>query len=141
MMKENIESLLEGTSIPKYLTLFYAVMIIVISSILSVGFYQDLHQQKQRFSAVIDTNYHVKIDPDTADSIVCYQHRLHYRNLTFFSGYLPFEGTTCRPKVFNAIPEKIAMDSSQKYFGLALSCVILFLFFSVFWIFDETMKV
>ncbi len=84
MMKENIESLLEGTSIPKYITLFYAVMIIVISSILSVGFYQDLHQQKQRFSAVIDTNYHVKIDPDTADSIVCYQHRLHYRNLTFF---------------------------------------------------------
>lgn len=140
-MKENIESLLVGTSVPKYITLFYTVMMIVISSILSAGFYQDFQQQKQRFSAFIDANYHVKIDPDTADSIVCYQHRLHYRNLTFFSGYLPFENSTCNPEVFNAIPEKVAMDTSQKYFSLALAFVFIFLFFGVFWIFDEAMKV
>lgn len=83
-----LETLIKDTSVGQYVAIFYAIILIVASSITFVVQDNLADEQQQKINKQVAETY--GLSETSSENLICYQGVLHYKNVHHLSGLLAF---------------------------------------------------
>lgn len=123
---KTLETMVEGTKVGSYLTVIYAVIIIIASGLtLFVKSTEATNQEELNTQKVAQ---YYKLSESSAHGVICHQGMLHYRNIGLSSGVLPFNPSiVCSENELEVLQDNPSLSIASIAFIFLLLGLLVFL--------------